>query len=135
MPISTKNDSFLLKNEYSTRISARELALTDAAQVELSSLYGQVDDDEIEAVRIYVTGGGCTGMTYGMTFTDRRMPYDKILANDGFDIYVDAIALGYLEGAEIDYVSRPTGASFVFNNVFVATGGSGMCSGCGAAGA
>ena len=41
---------------------------------------------------------------------------------------------GELEGAEIDYVSRPTGASFVFNNVFAATGGSGTCSACGAAG-
>ena len=122
-------------SEYLTAIGESEIRLTAEAQVQLANLYGQVDDDEIEAVRIYVTGGGCAGMTYGMTFTDRRMPYDKILEKDGFDIYVDAIALGYLEGAEIDYVSRPTGASFVFNNVFVATGGSGMCSGCGAAGA
>ena len=72
-------------------------------------------------------------MTYGMTFTDRRMPWDKILREEGFDVYVDAVAFGYLNGAEIDFVSRPTGSSFVFNNVFTATGGSGACSGCGGA--
>jgi iron-sulfur cluster insertion protein len=111
-----------------------ELRLTDEARGQLSTLFGQVDDDEIEAVRIYVTGGGCGGMSYGMTFTDRRTPYDKVLESNGFKVYVDAIALGYLRGVEIDYVDRPTGASFVFNNVFAATGGSGVCSACGAAG-
>lgn len=121
-------------SSYATNISESDISLTTEARVQLGNLYGQVDDDEIEAIRIYVTGGGCAGMTYGMTFTDRRMPYDKILESDGFNIYVDAIALNYLEGAEIDYVTRPTGASFVFNNVFAATGGSGTCSACGAAG-
>ena len=114
-------------------IEASEISLTEAARHQLSTLCKQVDDDEVEAVRIYVTGGGCAGMTYGMTFTDRRMPWDKVLREEGFDIYVDAVAFGYLHGAEIDFVTRPTGSSFVFNNVFMATGGSGGCTGCGAA--
>ena len=46
---------------------------------------------------------------------------------------MDAVAFGYLHGVEIDFVTRPTGSSFVFNNVFMATGGSGGCTGCGAA--
>ena len=66
-------------------------------------------------------------MTYGMTFTDTRHAYDKVREGEGFNIYVDAVALNYLEGVEIDFVERPTGASFVFNNVFAATGGSGTC--------
>jgi len=119
---------------YRTTIDESELRLTDEAYVQLAALFGQVDDDDIEAIRIYVSGGGCGGMTYGMTFTDRKMPYDKVLERDGFNVYVDAIALNYLGGVEIDYVTRPTGASFVFNNVFAATGGSGTCSACGAAG-
>ena len=114
-------------------IAEAEISLTPAARQQLATLCEQVADDEVEAVRIYVTGGGCSGMTYGMTFTDRRTPWDKVLREDGFDIYVDALAFGYLDGAEIDFVSRPTGSSFVFNNVFQATGGSGGCSGCGAA--
>jgi len=44
------------------------------------------------------------------------------------------VALNFLRGVEIDYVERRMGASFVFNNVFAATGGSGACGGCGSAG-
>ena len=119
--------------QYREHVEAREMSLTGAARSQLATLCGQIDDDEVEAVRIYVTGGGCSGMTYGMTFTDRRTSWDKVLREQGFDIYVDAVAFGYLQGVEIDFVTRPTGSSFVFNNVFMATGGSGGCSGCGAA--
>ena len=83
---------------------------------------------------VSITGGGCSGMTYGMTFADRRSPYDKVLEADGYKVYVDSVAHGYVRGVEIDYVSKPTGATFVFNNVFAATGGSGTCGACGAAG-
>ncbi len=119
---------------YDTSIGSHELALTDAASAQLSRLFGEVEDDEIQAVRIYVTGGGCAGMAYGMTFTDRRTVFDRVLEGDGFSVYVDAVAMQYMAGAEIDYVTRETGATFVFNNVFQSTGGSGMCGGCGAAG-
>lgn len=114
-------------------VGETEISLTETARRQLATLCEQVDDDEVEAVRIYVTGAGCAGMTYGMTFTDRRTPWDKVLREEGFDIYVDAVAFGYLSGVEIDFVTRPTGSSFVFNNVFLATGGSGACSGCGGA--
>lgn len=119
---------------YRSSINEQEMVITDAARDQLARLFGQVDDDEIEAIRIYVTGGGCSGMTYGMTFADQRHEYDKVREDEGFSVYVDAVALNYLSGVEIDFVTRPTGSSFVFNNVFAATGGSGSCSGCGAAG-
>ena len=118
---------------YQEHVGESDIGLTEAARAQLATLCEQIDDDEVEAVRIYVTGGGCAGMTYGMTFTDRRTPWDKVLNEQGFDIYVDAVAFGYLRGVEIDFVTRPTGSSFVFNNVFMATGGSGGCTGCGAA--
>ena len=114
-------------------ISDDEITITDAAREQFVKLFEQVDDDDLEAVRVYVGGGGCTGMTYGMTFTDKKTRYDKVLSSDGFQMYVDAVALNYLRGVEIDYVSRPTGATFVFNNVFAATGGTGTCGACGAA--
>lgn len=90
-------------------------------------------DDEIKGIRVYVSGGGCGGMSYGMTFTEEVTDYDCELKLDKFSLYVDSVALGYLAGVEIDFVERPTGASFVFNNVFAATGGSGACGGCGSA--
>ena len=110
-----------------------EISITEAAREQFVKLFEQVDDDDLEAVRVYVGGGGCAGMTYGMTFTDKKTKYDKVLSSDGFQIYVDAVALNYLRGVEIDYVERPTGATFVFNNVFAATGGTGTCGACGAA--
>jgi iron-sulfur cluster insertion protein len=114
-------------------ISDDEILVTEAAGEQLATLFGDIEDEEIEAIRIYVAGGGCGGMTYGMTFTDRKSDCDKVLKRDGFSIYVDAIALNYLQGVEIDYVSRDTGATFVFNNVFQAVGGTGTCGACGAA--
>ena len=119
---------------YRASINESEIKITTAAREQLISLLRQVDDGEVEAIRIYVSGGGCGGMTYGMTLADRRTRFDKVLTHDGFSIYVDAVALNYLRGVEIDYVIRPAGASFVFDNVFAATGGTGVCSACGAAG-
>ena len=114
-------------------LTPQDIQISQAASDKIAELMADTDD-EIEAVRIYVTGGGCGGMTYGMTFTDQRTDYDTVLDAGKFKVYVDSVALAFLRGVEIDYVERPTGASFVFNNVFQATGGSGTCSACGAAG-
>ncbi|MDH3314891.1 MAG: iron-sulfur cluster assembly accessory protein [Gammaproteobacteria bacterium] len=114
-------------------ISDEEMTVTAAAREQLTRLFGDVEDEEIEAIRIYVAGGGCSGMTYGMTFTDHKSELDKVLKGDGYEIYVDAVALNYLQGVEIDYVARDTGATFVFNNVFQSVGGSATCGACGAA--
>ncbi|ROR34796.1 HesB/IscA family protein [Inmirania thermothiophila] len=119
--------------DFPRRIGDEDIRLTEAARVKLAQLLAEADE-EIRGVRVFVSGGGCGGMTYGMTFTDTETPYDAALEKEGVTIYVDAVALNYLRGAEIDYVERPMGASFVFRNVFAAVGGSGACSACGAAG-
>ena len=109
-----------------------EINVTPAAQEKLLELLNS--EDEVNGVRIFVSGGGCSGMTYGMTFAEAPSAYDAIYQNDGLSVYVDAVALNYLDGVEIDYVQQGLGASFVFKNVFASTGGSGTCSACGAAG-
>ncbi len=119
---------------FSSDLTTNDVRLTARARDQLSRLLGQVDDDEIQAVRVFVTGGGCGGMTYGMTFTDRRTPYDSVLQDGDVKLYIDAVAINYLRGVEVDFVERPMGASFVFNNVFQATGGSGTCRSCGSSG-
>lgn len=115
---------------YSTRISEAEMQLTPAAQAKMAELMSQADDD-IAAIRVFVSGGGCGGMSYGMTFTDATQPYDSLLETEAYRIAVDPVALGYLEGCEIDYMDDGLQSSFVFNNVFRSVGGSGGCSGCG----
>ncbi len=91
-------------------------------------------EDNINGVRIFVSGGGCGGMSYGMTFVDKPNEYDCTLDKDGLKVYVDAVALSYLEGVEIDYQTQGAQASFVFKNVFANTGGAGTCGACGAVG-
>ena len=119
--------------EYSHDLGADDVTITPTASEQLANLFKGIDDDDIEAIRVYVAGGGCGGMTYGMTFTDRKTEYDKVLKGDGYLCYVDVVALNFLRGVEIDYATRDTGATFVFNNVFQQTGGSGLCGACGAA--
>ena len=114
-------------------LTEREMLVSDAARAELARLLGQEDDAEIEGIRIYVSGGGCSGMNYGMAFATGGSLFDKKLSMEGVDVYVDAVALAYLRGVEIDYVSDDLGAKFIFKNAFQATGGSGMCGGCGGA--
>ena len=120
--------------EYLSTLSEGDINVSAVAGEQFQRLISDVGDDDIEAIRIYVAGGGCSGMTYGMTFTDRRTDYDRVYEGDGYRVYVDAVALNYLKGAEIDFVTRETGSTFVFNNVFQATGGAGTCGACGMAG-
>ena len=121
-------------NGFNAQLADTDLTLTAAAREKMLELFNQVEDDELKAIRVFVSGGGCGGMGYGMTFTDAQSEYDCVRKEEGFDVYVDAVALNFLRGVEIDYVERPTGASFVFNNAFAITGGSGTCGACGAAG-
>jgi len=123
----------LAENAFNTLLTDNDVNLTPLAQEKMIALFSDADDD-IEAIRIYVSGGGCGGMSYGMTFTDAKSDFDTVRDYGSFKVYVDSVALGYLRGVEVDYVEKPTGASFVFNNVFAATGGSGACGGCGSSG-
>ncbi len=114
-------------------LSVSDLEVTPSAQDKLHEIISQTDED-VSAIRIYISGGGCGGLSYGMTFTDEKSDFDTTLQFDGFKILVDVVALNYLKGAQIDYIQEVGRERFVFNNVFAETGGSGVCGGCGAAG-
>jgi len=117
--------------EFKTTVTD-EITVMPAAHNKLVELLSTEED--INGVRIFVSGGGCGGMTYGMTFSEAPGEHDAILEKDGLTLYVDAVALSFLNGVEIDFVEQGMGASFVFKNAFAATGGSGTCGACGAAG-
>jgi len=114
-------------------LTLQDLEVTQSAQDKLNEIISQADED-VSAIRIYISGGGCGGMSYGMTFTDEQGDFDTTLQFDGFKILVDVVALNYLKGAQIDYIQEVGRERFVFNNVFAETGGSGVCGGCGSAG-
>ena len=116
--------------EYSTRIGEAEMRLTPTAQTKFAEML-QEADNEISGIRVFVSGGGCGGMTYGMTYADNvDQAYDSVLEGPGFKVFVDPVALNYLQGCEIDFRN----SSFVFNKVFQAVGGKGTCGGCGGGG-
>ncbi|MBI5613194.1 MAG: iron-sulfur cluster assembly accessory protein [Gammaproteobacteria bacterium] len=117
--------------EYSTRIHESEMRLTPTAQAKIAELLAEAEDD-VAGIRVFVSGGGCGGMTYGMTYADRAADdYDGVIEGPGFRVFVDPVALNYLQGCEIDFRVDGPSPSFVFNKVFQAVGGSGRCGGCG----
>ncbi len=91
-------------------------------------------ETDVAGVRIFVSGGGCNGMEYGMTLVDKPNQYDSVLEADGINIYVDTVALSFLEGVEIDYQTQGVNESFIFKNAFAKSGGTGTCGTCGAVG-
>ena len=116
-----------------TALSATDLELTESAQGKMAELFSQVEEN-IEGVRVFATPGGCSGINFGMTFTDQLNANDGTLDFDSFKVIVDDATLEYLRGAEIDFVDTGDGnASFVFNNLpQMATGGG--CGTCGSQG-
>jgi iron-sulfur cluster assembly accessory protein len=67
------------------------------------------------ALRVYVSGGGCSGLQYGMAL-DEPMEDDTVVAYDGIRVVIDADSLAFVHGAEIDYVDSLMGAGFTVNN-------------------
>lgn len=118
---------------FNSEITPDALTVTPAAGGKIAELMTDTDV-EVGAVRVFVSGGGCGGMSYGMTFAEEKAPLDCVLTGDNYKLYIDPVALNYLKGAEIDFVNDGINATFVFNNVFQAVGGSGACGGCGGAG-
>lgn len=121
-------------NASPTTLTDADFKVTPSARAKVTDLLKSAGD-EAHAVRIFVSGGGCSGMNYGMTFAERAETLDSIMTDeDGFRLVIDPVALGFLSGAEVDYVDDGVNTSFVFNDVFQAVGGSGTCGGCGGGG-
>lgn len=68
------------------------------------------------ALRVFVTGGGCSGMQYGMAFESEPQEFDRVVAVDGVRLLVDPTSLMYLEGATIDFVDSLVGGGFRIDN-------------------
>ncbi|KAF3978328.1 MAG: iron-sulfur cluster assembly accessory protein [Methylococcales symbiont of Iophon sp. n. MRB-2018] len=109
-----------------------EINISESAVQQFISL--TEDEPDILGVRIFVSGGGCDGMKYGMTFVEETHGYDCILKAKGLNVYVDVVTLSFLAGVEIDYVTEGVNKNFVFKNAFAQTGGAATCGSCGAAG-
>ncbi len=91
------------------------LQLTEAAAAKISSLLAEENNDALN-LRVFVSGGGCSGFQYGFTFDEEMKHDDAIVENHGVKVLVDPASLGLLDGAEVDYQESLQGASFVIRN-------------------
>lgn len=67
-------------------------------------------------LRVYVTGGGCSGFQYGFAFEENANDDDTVVSKNGVDMVVDAMSFQYLVGAEIDYQEGLEGSRFIIKN-------------------
>jgi len=91
------------------------LVFTDAAALKVKSLIDEEGDQSLK-LRVFISGGGCSGFQYGFTFESNEGDGDTVIENQGVKLLVDPMSIQYLTGAEIDYSEGLEGAQFVIRN-------------------
>ncbi|WP_245909587.1 iron-sulfur cluster insertion protein ErpA [Sphaerotilus hippei] len=91
------------------------LKITDAVVAKVAEMLAEEGDPNLQ-LRVFVTGGGCSGFQYGFAFDDEKKEDDVRVVRDSLTVVVDAMSLQYLVGAEIDYEDKLDGARFVIRN-------------------
>ena len=91
------------------------LVFTDAAAAKVKSLIVEEGNPELK-LRVFVSGGGCSGFQYGFTFDEATSEDDTAMVKDGVTLLIDPMSYQYLTGAEIDYTEGLEGAQFVIKN-------------------
>ena len=121
------------------------ITLTERASKELKDL--MVSQEKADAaLRVWVAGGGCSGLSYGMALDENEPEEgDNTFEADGMKVYIDGLSLQYMEGAVVDYVEDMMGGGFKIENPnasstcgcgssFSAEGGEAPAGGCGSCG-
>src|SRR5579883_1058757 len=102
------------------------LALTPLAAQTVKELIEQQERNDL-ALRVYVAGGGCSGLQYGMALDENIEPDDQVFESQGVKVVVDSTSLRYIAGSTVDYVDTGMGGGFKVENPN-ATGGCGCWS-------
>lgn len=98
-----------------TEGDAPVVSMTSRASDKLKEIIAKQGRDDL-ALRVYVTPGGCSGFSYGMTFAEGREDDDTLVEQDGVRIVVDPMSAMYLKGSEIDFVDALMGGGFALRN-------------------
>jgi iron-sulfur cluster assembly protein len=91
------------------------ITMTEAATLEVKSLLEQQDRDDLH-LRIYVSGGGCSGLQYGMALDENIEPGDETFKVNGVPCVVDNTSMRYLTGSVVDYITTDVGGGFKIEN-------------------
>ncbi len=96
------------------------MSFTDNAADKVHKLISEEDNDRLK-LRVFVTGGGCSGFQYGFSFDEEVNEDDTIVENKGASLLVDPLSYQYLVGSKIDYVEGLEGSRFIVNNPMATT--------------
>ena len=96
------------------------LVFTDSAANKVKQLIDEEGNTELK-LRVFVTGGGCSGFQYGFTFDEVQNEDDAVMQKNGVTLLIDPMSFQYLSGAEIDYREDLEGAQFVIRNPHATT--------------
>jgi iron-sulfur cluster insertion protein len=101
--------------DVSLRDTATQIIFTEAAAAKVKELIDDEGNDGLK-LRVFVSGGGCSGFQYGFTFDEEINEDDATIDKSGVMLLVDSMSYQYLVGAEIDYQEGIDGAQFVIKN-------------------
>lgn len=99
---------------------AAALTLTDNAARKVKALVSEEGNPALK-LRVYVTGGGCSGFQYGFSFDEAVNDDDTIIEREGASLLVDPLSIQYLSGSKVDYVEGLQGSRFVVENPLATT--------------
>lgn len=91
------------------------MSFTDAAARKVQELILEEGNPSLK-LRVYISGGGCSGFQYGFSFDEHRADDDMAIENEGVTLLIDPLSYQYLMGAEVDYSETLQGAQFVIRN-------------------
>ncbi len=91
------------------------IRMTDSAVNKVRSLVAEEENDSLK-LRLYITGGGCSGFQYGFSFDEETAEDDTTIERDGAALVIDSMSYPYLAGSEVDYSEGLEGARFVVKN-------------------
>jgi iron-sulfur cluster insertion protein len=91
------------------------ITLTERAANKVRELLSEEANDTLK-LRVFITGGGCSGFQYGFSFDEETADDDTVIRRDGVVVLVDPLSFPYLAGSEVDYSEGLEGSRFVVNN-------------------
>lgn len=95
--------------------TAQAMSLTDSAAAKVRKLREGEGNPELK-LRVYITGGGCSGFSYGFTFDEKVNEGDTAFSNGDVTMVVDSMSIQYLVGSEVDYSEGLQGSQFLIKN-------------------
>lgn len=97
-----------------------QLAFTPAAAAKAKKLIDEEGNENLK-LRVFITGGGCSGFEYGFTFDEDQEDDDTVISQSGVTLLIDPMSYPYLLGAEVDFKEDLQGTRFVVTNPNAAT--------------